>query len=381
MASQQAYGLHLIEHDRARYREIIKGRVRKELRQYISHSEMLGKKGKNLVSIPIPRIDIPHFRFDPGGTEGVGQGDGDVGDVLGGKPGAGSGSGAGDQPGAHVLEVELTLDELAELLGEFLELPRIEPRGKDYLFSQKDRYNSIRRAGPESLRHFKRTYKHALKRQLISGTYDPHNPRIVPVREDKYYRSWTSRPEPQANAAILYMMDVSGSMGQEQKDIVRTEIFWIETWLRHQYHHVVSRYIVHDVNAHEVDQETFYHLTESGGTAISSAYVLANEIMQRDYPLEAWNLYGFHFSDGDNWEPDNNRAFAAVQEMLPRLNLFGYGQVHRYTTGTFLSALRDFCQDLPEAAHPDGTPRLVTSLIRNRDSILDSIKEFLGKGA
>jgi uncharacterized protein len=371
-----------IEHDSARYRDIIKGRVRKELKQYISHSEMLGRKGKNLVSIPIPRIDIPHFRFDPGGSEGVGQGDGDVGDVLGrSRAGPGRGPGAGDRPGSHLMEVELTLDELAQLLGEFLELPHIEPRGKDYLFSDKDRYNSIRRTGPESLRHFKRTYKHALKRQMISGTYDPRNPRIVPIREDKYYRSWTSRPEPQANAAILYMMDVSGSMGQEQKDIVRTETFWIDTWLRHQYRSVVTRYIVHDVNAQEVDQETFYHLTENGGTAISSAYILADQLVTRDYPSESWNVYAFHFSDGDNWGADSKRACEVVQKLLPKLNLFGYGQVRSYTTGQFLSTLRAFVEGLPEAIYPDGTARLVTSLINDRDAILDSIKEFLGKGA
>ena len=371
-----------IEHDSARYRDIIKWRVRKELKQYISHSEMLGRKGKNLVSIPIPRIDIPHFRFDPGGSEGVGQGDGEVGDVLGrARAGPGSGPGAGDQPGSHLMEVELTLDELAQLLGEFLELPHIEPRGKDYLFSDKDRYNSIRRTGPESLRHFKRTYKHALKRQIISGTYDPRNPRIVPIREDKYYRSWTSRPEPQANAAILYMMDVSGSMGQEQKDIVRTETFWIDTWLRHQYRSVVTRYIVHDVKAQEVDQETFYHLTENGGTAISSAYMLADQLVTRDYQSESWNVYAFHFSDGDNWGADSKRACEVVQQMLPKLNLFGYGQVRSYTTGQFLSTLRDFAEGLPEATYPDGTARLVTSLINDRDAILDSIKEFLGKGA
>jgi uncharacterized sporulation protein YeaH/YhbH (DUF444 family) len=170
-------------------------------------------------------------------------------------------------------------------------------------------------------------------------------------------------------------------MGQEQMDIVRTEIFWIETWLRHQYRSVVSRYIVHDVNAQEVDQETFYHLTENGGTAISSAYLLANTIVEREYPAESWNVYAFHFSDGDNWMADTKRACEAVQQMLPRLNLFGYGQVRSYTTGQFLAALRDFCEGLPEATYADGTPRLVTSVISDRDAILNSIREFLGKGA
>ena len=370
-----------IERDNGRYREIIKGRVRKELKKYISHSELLGRKGKNLVSIPIPRVDTPHFRFDPGGMEGVGQGEGDVGDVLGrGQPGEGSGAGAGDQPGSHIMEVELTLEELAQLLGEMLELPHIEPRGKDHLFSQKDRYTSIRRTGPETLRHFKRTYKHALKRQIASGDYNPSTPRVIPIREDKFYRSWKEQPEPQANAAIIYMMDVSGSMGREQKDIVRTEIFWIETWLRSQYRNTMSRYIVHDVRAQEVDQHTFYHLRESGGTAISSAYLLANQLIDQEHPLDAWNIYAFHFSDGDNWNDDIERACHAVKQMLPKLNMFGYGQVRSYGSGQFIKVLRDYFAEVPDASYPDGTPRLITSLIPDRDAILDSIKDFLGKG-
>ncbi len=370
-----------IERDNARYREIVKGRVRKELKKYISHNELLGRKGKDLVSIPIPRVDIPHFRFDPGGQARVGQGEGDVGDVLGRtQPGEGSGSEAGSQPGTHIMEVELSIEELAQLLGEVLELPHIEPRGKDHLFSQKDRYTSIRRTGPETLRHFKRTYKHALKRQIISGTYNPKRPHVIPIREDKFYRSWKEHPKPQANAAVIYMMDISGSMGREQKEIVRTEIFWIETWLRYQYQNTVTRYIVHDVKAQEVDQHTFYHLRESGGTAISSAYMLADQIIDQDYPLEKWNIYAFHFSDGDNWNDDVKRACEAAQQMLPKVNLFGYGQVRSYGSGQFVRVLEDYFEEVPEAIYADGTPRLITSTIPDRDAILDSIKEFLGKG-
>src|SRR5438132_378448 len=89
-------------------------------------------------------------------------------------------------------------------------------------------------AGPASLRHFKRTYKQALRREISAGTYHPNRP-VIPVREDKRYRSWKEVPSPERNAVILYIMDVSGSMGDEQKEIVRIESFWIDTWLRHQY--------------------------------------------------------------------------------------------------------------------------------------------------
>src|ERR1700732_5082447 len=170
---------------------------------------MIGKKGKDLVSIPLPQIDIPQFRYGTKGSGGVGQGEGAPGTPLG--PGQGQpGPGAGDQPGGHILEVELTMEEMASILGEELALPRIEPRGKKNITSQRDKYTGIRQAGPESLRHFKRTFKRALKRQISSKSYDPDRPMVVPIREDKQYRSWKEVHKPESVAVIVYMMDVSG---------------------------------------------------------------------------------------------------------------------------------------------------------------------------
>jgi uncharacterized sporulation protein YeaH/YhbH (DUF444 family) len=108
--------------------------------------------------------------------------------------------------------------------------------------------------------------------------------------------------------------------------------------------------------------------------------LLANQIINQHYPVENWNIYAFHFSDGDNWNDDTERACQALKEMLPKLNMLGYGQVRSYGSGQFIKVLRDYFEDVPEATYPDGTPRLITSLIADRDAILDSIKEFLGKG-
>ncbi len=95
-------------------------------------------------------------------------------------------------------------------------------------------------------------------------------------------------------------MDVSGSMGDEQKELVRLTAFWLDAWLRRHYRGLATRYLVHDVAAREVDRDAFFRTRESGGTRISSAYQLAARIVERDYPPDAWNSYVFHFSDGDN---------------------------------------------------------------------------------
>ena len=365
-----------IDLDHGRFRQIIRGKIKQNLRKYISQGEMIAKKGGDKVSIPLPQVDLPRFKWGDKQQGGVGQGDGDPGDPVGGQPGQGPpGQGpAGDRPGEHMAELEVSLAELAEIMGEELSLPRIQPKGTEKIVSWKDKYTGIRTTGPESLRHFRRTFKQALRRQIAFGTYNPKDPVIIPIRDDRRYRSWKSEPLPQSNAVIIYMMDVSGSMGDEQKEIVRIESFWIDTWLRSQYHGIESRYIIHDAMAKEVDRDTFFRTRESGGTMISSAYKLCAKIIEDEYPPELWNIYPFHFSDGDNWSIDDTHTCVELMKskILPACNLFAYGQVESpYGSGQFI-------KDLTE--HFGEDERVVTSDIKGKDAIMDSIKEFLGKG-
>jgi len=314
-----------IEKDLQRFRKIVRGQIKSNLSKYIGRGEMIGKKGNDLVSIPLPAINPPQFRYGSKGSGGVGVGPGQPGQPLTPQQGDGDPQ-AGEEPGGHILEVELTMQELAAIMGEELALPRILPKGKKNIVSVKDKYTSIRNVGPESLRHFKRTYKQALKRQISGGVYNPDSPKIIPQREDKRYRAWKEFPKPEAVACIVYMMDVSGSMTDEQKDIVRVESFWLDSWIRSHYQGIERVYIIHDAAAKEVDEHTFYHTRESGGTKISTAYDLANRIIGSRYPVDEWNVYAFHFSDGDNWGDDNLKALKLLKnELLPKLNLFGYG--------------------------------------------------------
>ncbi|MCZ2343309.1 MAG: DUF444 family protein [Bacteroidales bacterium] len=362
-----------IEKDVQRFRKIVRGKIKSNLSKYISRGEMIGKKGNDLVSIPMPQINLPQFRYGQKGSGGVGVGDGQPGQPLS-QPQDGDGDPqAGDQPGGHILEVEMSLEELADILGEELALPRIEPKGKKNVVTEKERYSSIRSVGPESLRHFKRTYKEALKRQISSGTYNPTRPLVVPEREDKRYRSWKEFPRPEAVACVIYMMDVSGSMTDEQKEIVRIESFWIDTWIKAHYKGVDRVYIIHDASAQEVDEHTFYHTRESGGTKISSAYELCNRIIDTRYRPNDWNLYAFHFSDGDNWGDDVPKCLELLaQQLLPKLNLFGYGQVESpYGSGEFLEHISELLKD-----HKN----VVVSRVPDREAILDSIKQFLSTG-
>jgi len=353
-----------IKSDVNRFRQIVRGRVREELRKHLGHQELIGRQGKRIVSIPIPQLELPRFVHDPGGGKGVGQGDGQ----------SGSGPGAGKDPGQHMLEAEFTVEELAQILGDALELPRISPKGDDELDTPAGQYTGVSHTGPESLRHFKRSYRQAMRRMISSGNYDPEKPQISFVRGDKRYRSWKPRRKPCSNAVILYVMDVSGSMGQDQKELVRTESFWLDAWISSHYQGTRTVYIVHDAAAKEVDRDTFFRIRESGGTVISSAYELCQKIINERFSPRDWNLYLFHFTDGENYSrQDTGKCMELLKDqLLPAVNLFGYGQVESYgTSGDFYDALRSQFGDEDKVA---------LSRIPDRDAIVDSIKTLLGKG-
>jgi sporulation protein YhbH len=365
-----------VRQNQRRFREIVKGKIKDNFKKYITHEEMIGKRDQEFVKIPIPRINIPTFKYGPKQQGGVGQGQGKPGDPVQGEAQNGqSGQGqAGDNEGQHLLEVEVTYEELAEILGNELHLPRIQPKGHKNIESQKTKYTGLRQIGPESLRNFKASFKEALKRQIIAGTYDAEDPRIIPIKKDLRYRSFKTVPQPTANAVVFYIMDVSGSMGEEQKEIVRLESFWLHTWIRKHYRGLQTRFIIHDASAQEVDEDTFFKTSESGGTLISSAYNLVKKLIDEEYPLDQWNIYIFHFSDGDNWSSEDTRYCIKLlrEDILQKVNLFGYGQVEsRYGSGQFMKDLEKSMGD---------EQNFTMSRIANRDQIIESIKTFLAKG-
>ena len=164
-------------------------------------------------------------------------------------------------------------------------------------------------------------------------------------------------------------MDVSGSMTDDQKEIVRTEAFWIDTWLKSQYDGVTTRYIIHDAVAREVDEHTFYHTRESGGTQDQLGLQAGEQDHRRaSIPQADWNIYVFHFSDGDNWGEDNRHCISLLRDqLLPKCNLFCYGQVESpYGSGEFYRELEEAFED---EAQTSPSPRSVTrkeSTIRSR---------------
>ena len=358
-----------INEDHKRFNEIVKGRIKEDFKKYITHEEMIGKSENEFIKIPVSKIKIPKFVYGSKDSGGVGQGEGQEGQKV-----PGQGEEAGDTAGEHTLEVEVEIEELAEILGKELELPRIKPKSAAKVEAYENKYNSVSDQGPKGLHHFKKTYKQALQRSISNGTYNPDDPVIIPVKRDFRYKAAKKVSKPATNAVVIYMMDVSGSMGEAQKKIVRMESFWINTWLKHNYKGLENRFIIHDAAAKEVDEQTFFNTSESGGTLISSAYKKALEIIDCDYSSDQWNIYLFHFSDGDNWSNDDTVLCKEIikKEFTPKVNLFGYGQVEsKYGSGQFIKDIKDDFSD---------NEVVVCSPIKDKSEIIRSIKDFLGKG-
>ena len=169
-------------------------------------------------------------------------------------------------------------------------------------------------------------------------------------------------------------MGNGGRTRRQRRDPVHHGCLWIDTWLRSQYQGLERRYIIHDAAAKEVDEETFYHTRESGGTRISTAYKVALNLIKEKFDPSQWNIYAFQFSDGDNWGEDNRQSLGMLKdEILPMCNLFCYGQVESpYGSGEYIRVL--------EEAFGSEHEQLVLSEIASKEAIYESIKTFLGKG-
>lgn len=369
-----------MQSDHRRFNDILKRGVKSNLKDYLGKTDLFGKQGGKTVTIPVPHIEIPHFRFGENG--GVSQGDGNEGDPLGSdqnKPGQGK---AGSAEGEHILEAEVSIDELADMLGKELGLPNIEPKGEDKIISEKYKVRGVSSVGPETLRHFKRGYQRALRRQISEGTYNPKQPLIIPTRDDMRYKALERVPSPQSNAVLIYMMDVSGSMGEEQKRLVRNTTFWLSTWIRRFYKDVDERFIIHDSKAKEVDRHTFFHTRESGGTEFAPVYTLCMDLIAREYNPSAYNIYPFHFTDGDNFSNDDTGKSLKILEndILPAVNMFGYGQclIGGQNEGRFLQYLKQYF-NLEDNSTKIGAKVRAAKLYKNED-IGDVLRHFLRTG-
>jgi uncharacterized sporulation protein YeaH/YhbH (DUF444 family) len=151
-------------------------------------------------------------------------------------------------------------------------------------------------------------------------------PYLDPI--DLRYRSRVRVPVPTSKAVMFCLMDVSGSMDEARKDLAKRFFILLYLFLTRHYERIDIVFIRHHTQAQEVDEQNFFHSTETGGTVVSSALVLMEEIARARYPTAEWNIYGAQASDGDNWHHDSGRCRELLQNnILPLCRYFAYVQV------------------------------------------------------
>ena len=367
--------------DQDRHKERVKEAIRKNLGSIVSNEAIILSDGRRTVKVPIRSLDEYKFRFDHRKRRHVGQGDGKtrVGDVLAreGQPGQGQGRGAGpagQDSGADYYDAEVDIDELAALIFEDLQLPFLEEKAKKAMPAKTTRFNEIRRTGVMANLDKRRMILENIKRNARQA----RDARFGNVKkEDLRFKSWEEDKRYESNAVVLAIMDVSGSMGEFKKYIARSFFFWMVRFLRTKYDNVEIVFISHHTEARVVSEEQFFTQGESGGTVVSSAYQLALDVIGARYRPADWNIYPFHFSDGDNYYSDNEEAVRLADELISTCNLFGYGEIgeeggagYRRSSGALLSIFSD------RLKHKE---RFIGVRIDDKEDVYPALKQFFGR--
>lgn len=363
--------------DARRHREKQKEAIKERLPEIISNESIITQRKGKTVRIPIRSIDIPHFKPDTGGDpSGLGQGDGSIGDIIGQKkvPGTGEPGEAGQEPGQDYIETEIPIEELIEMMLEDLGLPRLEEkeienitielgwkiagRSKSGIWPLLDKrataqegikrfWNFLRhlesetqaKTDEDTLNCF-RALKQAggilsdaleiIRNNRIENGYKELVEKVEPfpifTNEDLRYRKIKEDTQEQSRAVVIAMMDVSGSMGNLKKYLARSMLFWLVEFLRQLYRQVEVRFIIHHTTAKVVPEEDFFSTRESGGTSCYTAYEKALGLIDSEYPPDSWNIYVWHFSDGEDW--DTEKTVEELRKLLAKnINMVGYGEI------------------------------------------------------
>lgn len=362
------------ERDRQRHNDKVKEVIKKNLGDIISQQDIITADNGKIVKIPVRGLELPRIRFDNDDRERVGQGGGGSkpGDVIGRAPQSDestAGKEAGQEPGVDFYEAELTLEELTSLVFEDLHLPNLEERGVKQILSEHTDFNSISKRGIASNLDRKRTLLEAYKRNAREG-----KPGWEVRNEDRRYRTWEITTEPQRNAVIIAMRDVSGSMGEFEAYISRSFYFWMLRFLRKKYTSAEIVFITCHTEAKEVDERTFFSLGDSGGTKMSEAYKLAMRIIDKRYNPREWNIYPFLFTDGYNW--GDQECVELMRKMVGFCNQIGYGEIANdiWNPSTSFAPLGQAYESAFKSE-----PRVSLVKINSKEDVWPALKKFFSK--
>jgi len=370
------------------------------------------------ISIPARDLTEPVFSHGRGGARtGVLPGNREFvpGDQVqrpqggGGGRGSGQGDASEDGEGEDEFKFRLSREEFLEFFFEDMELPDLVKTQLAEIPQKKSVRGGYRVDGTPSNLAIVRTMREALARRIALAA--PHKSRLRAVearlqeleresgeeadqerrqlREERQhlrarilrvpfiddfdlrYNNRVTRPRPIAQAVMFCVMDVSGSMDENRKDLAKRFFILLHLFLTRHYERIDIVFIRHHTSAKVVDEQEFFHSQESGGTVVSSALEALVGEMDDKYPSDQWNIYVAQASDGDNWESDSPRCKELLlTQILPRVQYYSYVEIE---------AERPQSLWLQYEEARDASPNLALTRVRNRAEIYPALRELFAR--
>ncbi|RUR32067.1 YeaH/YhbH family protein [Vreelandella andesensis] len=362
--------------NRQRFLERYRKHIKRSVEEAVNRRSITDMERGEKVSIPTKDISEPVFQHGPGGarhTVSPGNKEFLEGDQIrrpsgkGGGDGAGEGGASNQGEGDDEFAFTLSREEFLEFVFDGLELPHLQRKplksleeikmvraglARDGVPSRISITRSMREAYARRIAMrapIKRALKEAQEALAAEERKDSvlRNPaRIVELKTeierlekriegvpfidtyDLRYHQLSAQPQPSSQAVMFCVMDVSGSMTQNHKDIAKRFFLLLYLFLEKHYEKVELVFVRHHTAAREVNEEEFFYSRETGGTIVSSALTLVNKIIEKRYPAGQWNLYIAQASDGDNWDDDSNICRdLLVKQLMPQLQYYAYVEI------------------------------------------------------
>ena len=311
--------------DRTRHRQKIEKAIKESIKDVVAEESIIGQNGNKKIRIPVK--GIKEHRFVYGANENnkrVGSAPGkDIskGQRIGHKRRQQSqeGNKPGNKPGEEMYEIEMSLEELAGYLFNDLELPELEKKNFKFTTQEKMKRKGKRPYGIRPRLSKKETIKQKIRRKkaaIKAGTYDPESGERFTFHEsDLRYKHIAPVIKENTAAVVFFVMDVSGSMTANKKYLARSFFFLLYQFLNHKYSSVDVVFVSHTSEAREVNEEQFFTQVPSGGTLVSTGLEKVEEIIEKRYHPNNWNIYTFYCGDGDNWGTDNKKALSSFRKL------------------------------------------------------------------
>jgi uncharacterized sporulation protein YeaH/YhbH (DUF444 family) len=362
--------------NRQRLLKRIDGQIKKALPDIVKNTNVKDlTSSKERVNIPIKGINEPQFTYDKdsGDKKGVHPGNKEYveGDQIqkpkGGGKGSGKGKGSNDPATSEDdFTISISREEFLDYFFEDLELPDMVKKHLNSIVDFKQKRAGYSNYGNPSRLNITKSYKNSMARRMAIGMYFDKKIKDIEdklktdlsddIREelikeldklkkmkigvsfmedvDLQYNNFEKVAVPTTSAVMFCILDVSGSMGEKEKDIAKRFFMLLYMFLTKQYEHIEIVFIRHHTSAKEVTEEEFFNSKESGGTVVFTALELMNKIIKERYASN-WNIYAAQASDGDVWDRrDAFECYAILdKDILEMVQYMIYIEINRPIEG------------------------------------------------